>query len=86
MYKQTRANFNIDSDLWFIFKTIVGKQTAIDENGKHRRAQPADVLKEFIVEYIGENQTVLKEMLAEAKAVGINNQVTATLEEITGED
>jgi hypothetical protein len=85
MIKQTRANFNIDSSLWFIFRTIVGKQTAINDDGTRWRAKPADVLKEFIVEYIGENQDKLKEILEEAKALNVNNQITTILEEMAAE-
>lgn len=85
MHEQTRANFNIDRDLWFIFRTIVGKQKAIGDDGKRRQAKPTDVLKEFIVEYIGENQDKLKEILEEAKRLNVNNSIRSTLEEMTAE-
>jgi len=57
-----RANFNIESDTWLIFKTMCAKLKAI-EKGKKRQATASDVLRELIYDWIIENKGILNEVL-----------------------
>jgi len=78
---ETRANFNIDRDLWFIFKTMANKYKAVNENGRERQATATDILEELIYEWITEHKHLIEELLKELRELKIEGRTRTLLEE-----
>lgn len=82
----TRVNILMPTDEYQVFKLIVGKHRAFDEDkNTMRTATVSDVIREFILEYIGEQKEHIPELIAEVEKHAPNSSILKTLKEFNGE-